>query len=279
VQGRAIEIPEAAKSDDVARFTFNDLCGKPLGAADYYAIASTFHTVFVDRVPRMRLNAVNQMRRFITMVDVLYDQKVVLVLGAAAPMDELLDHSSGLPAEQAAKDAAGSTAGVADSRANVDEVFAFERCLSRLHEMNRADYLLHSRTESRRRAELLGGQSPVRFLSQFELGALGAERQDAQGLSQADVDKLWQRYDRNRDGAIDASELKAMLEEITLFKAGHRHVPEEVLAATREALGGPKDAPIGREQFGRYFTRFGLQTRAPVPRHFRQTHAPVPLDE
>ena len=263
VQGRAIEVPEAAKGDDVARFTFNDLCGKPLGAADYYAIASTFHTVFVDRVPRMRLNAVNQMRRFITMVDVLYDQKVVLVLGAAAPMDELLDHSSDLPAEPAGDKSAG--AGTADSRANVDEVFAFERCLSRLHEMNRADYLLHSRTESRRRAKQLGGQSPVRFLSQFELGALGAERQDAQGLSQADVDKLWQRYDRNRDGAIDASELKAMLEEITLFKAGHRHVPEEVLAATREALSGPKDAPICREQFGRYFTRFGLQTRAPAP--------------
>lgn len=263
VQGRAIEVPEAAKGDDVARFTFNDLCGKPLGAADYYAIASTFHTVFVDRVPRMRLNAVNQMRRFITMVDVLYDQKVVLVLGAAAPMDELLDHSSGLPAEPSADKSAGAS--TADSRANVDEVFAFERCLSRLHEMNRADYLLHSRTESRRRAEQLGGQSPVRFLSQFELGALGAERQDAQGLSQADVDKLWQRYDRNRDGAIDASELKAMLEEITLFKAGHRHVPEEVLAATREALSGPNDAPICRDKFGRYFTRFGLQARAPAP--------------
>jgi cell division protein ZapE len=78
------------KHTDVARFSFNDLCGKPLGAADYYAIASTFHTVFLEDVPQLELHGINLIRRFITLVDTLYDQHVVLVVAARVPLDQLL---------------------------------------------------------------------------------------------------------------------------------------------------------------------------------------------
>lgn len=80
-------MPQAARHTDVARFSFDDLCGQPLGAADYFALASAFHTVFLDDVPVLSLVQLNPLRRFITLIDTLYDQRVVLVLSAAAPPD------------------------------------------------------------------------------------------------------------------------------------------------------------------------------------------------
>jgi predicted ATPase len=71
--GHEIHVPMVAQGHNTAMFGFDDLCAKPLGAADYLAIAQAFHTVFIKGVPSMGLNEINQVRRFITLIDTLYD--------------------------------------------------------------------------------------------------------------------------------------------------------------------------------------------------------------
>ena len=65
--GRQLRIPESSGS--VAKFTFDDLCGKPLSAADYLEVTREFGTVFVEGVPRMGLSERDMARRFITFID------------------------------------------------------------------------------------------------------------------------------------------------------------------------------------------------------------------
>ena len=61
LRGRELQVPAALHA--VARFTFDELCGKPLGAEDYLGLASAFHTILVEGVPRLTLNEINQARR------------------------------------------------------------------------------------------------------------------------------------------------------------------------------------------------------------------------
>jgi cell division protein ZapE len=74
--GRKVDVPLAA--DGVARFTFDELCNKPLGASDYMVIAKAFHTVIVDDIPQMYHHLhYNECRRFILFIDQLYEHKVI----------------------------------------------------------------------------------------------------------------------------------------------------------------------------------------------------------
>jgi cell division protein ZapE len=113
VQGRKVKIPRQASG--VARFTFEDLCTKPLGAADYLTIARHYHTVLIDHLPKMGLDQRTWAARFVTLIDALYESKTKLVMSAAAQPDDLY------------------VAG--------DGAFEFQRTASRLHEMRSADYL------------------------------------------------------------------------------------------------------------------------------------------
>jgi cell division protein ZapE len=113
VQGRTLSVPKAAKG--VACFRFADLCGQPLGAADYVAIATHFHTVIVDGIPLMSREQRNEARRFMTLIDALYEHKTNLVCAAAAAPDRL--YPSGAGAQE------------------------FRRTASRLLEMQSVDYL------------------------------------------------------------------------------------------------------------------------------------------
>jgi protein AFG1 len=67
IWGRTLDVPES--SGAVARFDFSDLCDRPLSAADYLQVASTFPTIFVQDVPRLGLGERDQARRFITFID------------------------------------------------------------------------------------------------------------------------------------------------------------------------------------------------------------------
>ncbi|EGG13915.1 putative ATPase [Cavenderia fasciculata] len=84
---RNVVVPRSARG--VARFTFGQLCEKALGAADYIVVAQNYHTVFIDNIPMMNESTKNQARRFITLVDVLYEHKVKLICTAAAPPNQL----------------------------------------------------------------------------------------------------------------------------------------------------------------------------------------------
>lgn len=82
VRGRVIPVP--AQAAGAARFSFADLCERPLGAADYVQLARAFPTVFLDDVPALGPERRNEARRFINLVDTLYDSRVRLIASAAA---------------------------------------------------------------------------------------------------------------------------------------------------------------------------------------------------
>jgi cell division protein ZapE len=79
----------------VARFSFAELCEAPLGAADYLALAARFHTVILDGVPRLPPARRNEARRFMTLVDALYEHRVNLVVSADGPPDALYPKGAG----------------------------------------------------------------------------------------------------------------------------------------------------------------------------------------
>ena len=113
VQGRTLTVPLAANG--VARFDFDALCGRPLGAGDYLALATHYHALVLDAVPRLGPANYDVARRFIVLVDALYDHRVKLVASAGARPDELFERGEGAK--------------------------AFERTASRLEEMQSQDYL------------------------------------------------------------------------------------------------------------------------------------------
>jgi cell division protein ZapE len=84
---RKLVVPQTANG--VARFTFDQLCREPLGAADYVALAKAFHTIMIDRIPIFEPEDLNAARRFTLLIDTLYDERVKVVCSAAAPPSEL----------------------------------------------------------------------------------------------------------------------------------------------------------------------------------------------
>jgi len=93
VKGRTVHVPAAAHG--VARFQFSDLCERPLGAVDYLALAHAFHTLIIDDVPLMGPQQRDSARRFINLVDTLYDNSVCLVVSAAAEPNRLYQRGDG----------------------------------------------------------------------------------------------------------------------------------------------------------------------------------------
>ncbi len=113
VLGRELKVPAAGRG--VARFTFKLLCEAPLGAADYLAIAARFHTLVLEGVPCLTPDKRNEAKRFMILIDTLYDHRVNLVMSAAGAPDTLYPKGTG------AKD--------------------FKRTVSRLMEMRSQDYI------------------------------------------------------------------------------------------------------------------------------------------
>ncbi|GMH82516.1 hypothetical protein TL16_g09284 [Triparma laevis f. inornata] len=74
-QGRDVFVPESVQSKGIAKFNFWDLCGKSKGAADFLTIGKRFRTVFLYEVPVLEMKDVNVVRRFITLIDALYEMQ------------------------------------------------------------------------------------------------------------------------------------------------------------------------------------------------------------
>jgi len=115
VKGRAVHVPCAAMG--VARFTFHDLCQQPLAAADYLKIAHEFHTIMIDHIPVMDYERRDEAKRFIILIDTLYDNAIKLIASAEAEPDALYRASDGF------------------------EAYEFNRTASRLIEMRSQAYL------------------------------------------------------------------------------------------------------------------------------------------
>jgi cell division protein ZapE len=124
VQGHDFDIPQVAGG--VARASFDDLCAKPYGASDYLALARICHTLVLDHVPVMDEARRNEAKRFILLIDTLYDYHVKLIASAAAAPQSLYVARSGY------------------------EAFAFDRTVSRLIEMQSDAWLAlpHGKADS-----------------------------------------------------------------------------------------------------------------------------------
>ena len=90
---RTLHVPSAAAG--VARFDFADLCNRPLGAADYLALTERFHTLFLEAVPMLTPNRRNEARRFMTLIDALYERRMMLFVSAEAPAEALYPAGDG----------------------------------------------------------------------------------------------------------------------------------------------------------------------------------------
>jgi cell division protein ZapE len=117
VQGRELTLDRTGSG--AARADFDTLCDRALGAADYLAVAETFHTLMLENVPRMGRDMRNQAKRFVALVDALYETRTKLIMSAEAEPGELYVEGDGS--------------------------FEFERTASRLVEMRSEDYLAEGR--------------------------------------------------------------------------------------------------------------------------------------
>jgi cell division protein ZapE len=115
VKGRTVHVPRATMG--VARFSFHDLCQQPIAAVDYLKIAHEFHTIMIDHIPVMDYERRDEAKRFIILIDTLYDNAIKLVASAEAEPDALYRASEGF------------------------EAYEFNRTASRLIEMRSQAYL------------------------------------------------------------------------------------------------------------------------------------------
>ncbi|MCB1556190.1 MAG: AFG1 family ATPase [Alphaproteobacteria bacterium] len=113
VRGRNLTVRRSAKG--VARFSFAELCERPMGAEDYLHIAQSYHTVFLEGIPKLGYDRRNETKRLMTLIDVLYEKGTKLVVTAAAPPGKLY--------------------------VGPDYAFEFQRTVSRLTEMQSVDYM------------------------------------------------------------------------------------------------------------------------------------------
>ncbi|XP_077977398.1 AFG1-like ATPase [Glandiceps talaboti] len=150
--GRTIEVPICCGG--VADFDFSELCAKPRSAADYIRISQEFHTVIIRNLPQMSLNQRTEARRFIILIDTFYDHKVRLVCSSDVPVKELFLtttlHEDDIKAArimiadlEMAADAANASIFTGE-----EEIFAFERTMSRMTEMRTAEYWMSRDEES-----------------------------------------------------------------------------------------------------------------------------------
>lgn len=112
VKGHDVELP--LFHNGVARATFWDLCAKPLGPADYLAVADAVRVLVLEDIPQLTRSNFNEAKRFVTLIDALYEAKVRLICSAAAAPEMLYIEGTG--------------------------AFEFERTASRLREMQAADW-------------------------------------------------------------------------------------------------------------------------------------------
>jgi cell division protein ZapE len=117
VKGRKLEV--AREAAGVARFTFEELCARPLGPLDYLTIAATFHTLILEGIPLLTPDRRNEAARFVSLIDALYEARTKLVASAAAEPDRLYPDGDG--------------------------AFEFQRTASRLFEMRSAAYMAEER--------------------------------------------------------------------------------------------------------------------------------------
>ncbi|XP_010129057.1 PREDICTED: lactation elevated protein 1, partial [Chlamydotis macqueenii] len=144
VQGRELRLNKACGT--IADFTFEELCDRPLGASDYLEISKHFDTVFVRDIPLLTMAKRTQARRFITLIDTFYEHKVRIICSAVTPLQSLflVEHDNGELEDNRVLmddlDLSQESAKGLSMFTGEEEIFAFQRTVSRLTEMQTEQY-------------------------------------------------------------------------------------------------------------------------------------------
>ncbi|GFR48512.1 hypothetical protein Agub_g10405 [Astrephomene gubernaculifera] len=168
MMGRSLEVPLAAGK--VCMFPFQELCGRPVAAADYLALTGGYHTLALRGVPVFGAHNRSEAYRFVTLIDVMYENRTrLLVTADAAPVD-LFDNIL------TQFDAAKNPALAARPDAVVDDNlgFAKDRTISRLTEMQSVEYLLHHAKQHEPALVLALQELQAQQRSAAEAAAVGA---------------------------------------------------------------------------------------------------------
>jgi Ca2+-binding EF-hand superfamily protein len=185
-------------------------------------------------------------RRLITMVDAFYDRHVRLVISAEVPPPLLFAPDKDTDKADAAAaaglnqhgDILGSSAYVPDSR---DEVFAFDRTLSRLQEMRSHAYLVRA-AEGGHGHKLAANHVPIVLFDATE------------ALSEEEVSRLFHEYDVDASGALERPEVRLLLQDLTERRRGHRNVMEEEVEHAFSIMDADQSGEVTKAEFLEYFT-------------------------
>ncbi|BBN13584.1 hypothetical protein MPTK1_6g04760 [Marchantia polymorpha subsp. ruderalis] len=233
-------MPRAASG--IAFFTFSEICGTPKGAADYVAIAASFHTLFVSDIPKMTRAHGDLARRFIILVDVLYEQRVKLIVSADADPGALYrprqEEEQIGPLGLVEKSESSPCTYAVSIHEEKDEEFAFARTVSRLYHMQSADYLS-------------APWAPPGKAFMIHLVSVK--------LKEGDLRRIWDRYNRDSDTKLNRKLLLLMMEDLNEIKSGHRNVIPELVDEMCNKLDANQDGVVIWEEFRDYFLRYGLQ--------------------
>lgn len=218
VYGHTFHVPCLMNGRRAASFTFADLCRRSYGAADYLALAQTFSIVCISNVPVLTLQQRDETRRFITLIDALYEHKVLVLIMAEREPLKLLQLDAAQKESQAAV---------------YDEIFAFDRTISRLMEMQSADYV---------RSALEQHPTGVRFLTSV-FAEMPSSPQQWKWVHR----KLWQHY---RIGTVD--EVQFYLKNRASLQTGSSSSDSELNSADpedAEYVGNESKQVIAAETF------------------------------
>ncbi|KAL0580056.1 ATPase [Marasmius crinis-equi] len=146
IWGRELLVPES--TSEVAKFKFEELCGRPLSAADYLEVTKTFGTVFVTDIPKMGMDRKDMARRFITFIDACYESKTKLFVSSEVPIYQIFsderdgskpisDHMRSVMDDLGVSE---QIVGQSSIFTGEEEVFAFARACSRLVQMGSKEW-------------------------------------------------------------------------------------------------------------------------------------------
>lgn len=169
-----------------------------------------------------------EVRRLITLIDVLYDHQVKVMCSAAQEPFKLF---------------------TADKNASQDEAFAFDRTASRLQDMMSQEYMVKMHNPP---SQSVDDTRPDARAVSAPLTELHHE------LTEKEVNDIWNVYDHEHDGVLTREEVREMLEDISFVKKGHRNVPEENFIEAFDSLDADHDGKVTKEEFLNYAQRTGV---------------------
>lgn len=205
----------------VARFSFNQLCGsvgtRMFGPGDYLALAANFRAIFIENIPTLGATEANEARRLISAIDAFYEHQTLAVVLAEAEPEALFDARRAADAEKERRrlenlgDLLESGKYVQQSD---DESFAFERCTSRLREMQSEAFQVSAVGRS---LEATDGAS---FLMSFE----------GQELDESGAREIWQRYSAGAE-ELNHQQMKMLIHDLCMVREGHQNVDPDLVKA------------------------------------------------